>query len=202
MKFVPKKLRAVFAAATLGLVALPAVAQEAPATPAPVAAPVQPDFDSFQPQSFFLGPDTRGARYLCGDDTQNCWTQDERDAGAVREFQMMMMSTAYACKYKPGMADLVDQYNSFVTNSQPTLAALYHTVEHRLQAQSPTPRAGSRAMDALDTQNANMYSGAAARDGFCEAAAPVLRYVATLQDDADMVRVAQRIIRPQQPPAV
>lgn len=205
MKKAFSSLRRAFAAASLGLIALPAVAQEAPPAPVAVtapAAPAMPNLDDFNLSSYSVSRDTRGAMYLCGDNTQSCWTDAEREAGALREFKAMMMSTAFSCRLRPGMENLVDSYDTFMINNEPSLTAAFFAVEHRLQAQSATPRAGSRALDSLETTNANVYAGAATMPGFCETAGPLLQYMATVKDSAEVVRVANRLmLRPVQPVA-
>lgn len=210
-----QKLSSAFAAASLAFGAVPALAQDAPA-PAPVAAPVtetaapaaptteMPDISTFDSSTYIL-LDSRGPAYKCPDNTNSCWTDAERDAGAVREFQQMMMATTFACRQRPGMSDLTDRYDNFITRYQGYLVQSYNLVGARFKALSPDARTAARAQDNLDTIAANMYSGGATKDGFCEVAGQVLRHLSAEGDNAELLSVAKRMIArpaaPTPPPA-
>lgn len=203
MKAVLKTLCAPFAAATLGMIASTAAAQEAspPApTPAPAAPSAElPDLDTFNPRDYFIKDesgtafDSRGPMYMCADNTTSCWTQEQRDAWAVREFQLMMRTTVYSCQqYYPG-EQLIDSYNAIVDNNRDTLQSSFHTVAAYFTSKTETPRAALLAFDALEIASGNIYSGAGSPE-YCAPATQVLRHAATLQDDAAVVRIAHRIM--------
>lgn len=204
-----KKLCAPFAAATVGLAASShALAQDAapaaPVAPTPASAPAAPsselpDLAAFNPRDHFIKDasgtpyDSRGPMYLCADNTTSCWTQEQRDAWAVREFQLMMRTTVYTCQqYYPG-ENLIDSYNAIVENNQTTLQQSFHTVAAYFTSKTETPRAALLAFDALEIASGNIYSGASSPE-YCVPATQVLRHAATLQDDAAVVRIAHRIM--------
>jgi hypothetical protein len=196
-----KMLCSIFAACTLG--AVPALAQEAPAqtpAPAPVTATTAPDIDGFNVRDYFLKDesgvtlDSRKPMYLCGDDTQDCWTAAQREAWAVREFRLMMESTVYSCMGRPGNEDLPQHYNTFITNNQTTLQDNFHTVAAFYTSRTETAREAMLAQEKLETATGNIYSGAAVQDGYCEKAGGVLRHVAGLDSDREMVAVAHRLL--------
>lgn len=199
-----RRLSGIFAACLLGTAALPALSQDTePTGPAPATQQDPdsslPDLDSFNVHDM-INPVNREAMYRCDDNSQSCWTQAEVEAGAVREFQMMMMSTAYACNYKSGMEDLPEYYNTFIVRNLPLLQDRYNIVSRRFEAQvTSSPRDAARAQDTLDTANANIYAGAAAvHDEFCTTSSQLLRHVASLTDSAEVERIAHRVLlRPQ-----
>ncbi len=203
MKAVLKTLCAPFAAVSVGLCALPAAAQDAAPAPAPTpaAAPSAelPDLSAFNPRDHFIKDesgktlDSRGPMYLCDDDTTSCWTQEQREAWAVREFQLMMRTTVYSCQqYYPG-EQLIDSYNALVENHRDTLQNSFHAVAAYFTSKTQTPREALLAFDRLEIASGNIYSGAGSPE-YCATATQILRHAATLQDDADVVRIAHRIM--------
>ncbi len=154
---------------------------------------------AFNPRDHFIKDDNgvtldrRGAMYLCGDNTLDCMTQEQREAWAVREFQLMMRASVYSCQqYYPDVA-LMDSYNSMVENNRDTLQRSFATVAAYFTSKTETPRAALLAQDALEVASGNMYSGAASPE-YCDGATQILRHVGNLQDDAAVARIAHRII--------
>ena len=206
MKSAFKNLCAPFAAAVVSLAAGNALAQDstpdAPAAPAPASAPVNtdlPDLDAFNPRDYFIKDDSgvafdsRGPMYLCADNTTSCWTQEQREAWAVREFQLMMRTTVYTCQQYYRDENLIDSYNAIVDNNRETLQRSFHTVAAYFTSKTETPRAAMLAFDALEIASGNIYSGASSPE-YCETATQVLRHAGTLQNDGDVVRIAHRIL--------
>lgn len=202
MKAVLKTLCAPFAAATVGLCALPTAAQDvAPVAPAPVAAPSTelPDLSAFNPRDYFIKDesgtvfDSRGPMYLCADNTTSCWTQEQREAWAVREFQLMMRTTVYGCQQYYRDENLIDSYNSIVENNRETLQDSFHTVSAYFTSKTDTPRAALLAFDRLEIASGNIYSGASSPE-YCATATQILRHAATLQNDGAVVNIAHRIM--------
>lgn len=201
-----KKLRLAFAPLALGAVAVPAAAQDATPTtteaaPAPVtpATPVVrstdlPDLNSFQVRDYLRGTDSRLSHYGCSDNTRDCWSEEERTAGDVREFWQMLNVATLGCNTKAGSEDIIDNYNAFLTRNTTFLTAQYNRIEARFIANAATPRAGSRAHDALSTSVMNLFSSATPRDGFCEGAGQILRHVATLNDNTRLTEIARQVM--------
>jgi hypothetical protein len=207
MKSAFKKLRLAFAPLALGAVAVPAAAQDAaPApttteavpTPAAPAAPVVrttelPDLTAFQVRDYLRGTDGRLENYGCGDNTRDCWTDEERTAGDVREFWQMLNVATIGCR-GPESSDIVDSYNAFLRRNEAFLTAQYNRIEARFVSHAATPRAGSRAHDALATSVMNLFASATPRPGFCAVNAQILRHVATLDDTTRLTEIARQVM--------
>lgn len=199
-----KKLRLAFAPLALGTVAVPAAAQDAAPTtteaaPTTPAAPVVrtrdlPDLSTFQVRDYLRGSDSRLSHYGCSDNTRDCWTEQERTASDLREFWQLLNVATLGCNTKAGSEDIIDNYNMFLRRNTAFLTEQYNTIEARFVANAPTPRAGSRAHDALSTTVMNLFSSATPRDGFCEGAGQILRHVATLDDTARLTDIARQVM--------
>lgn len=177
----------------------PTVAVSEPVAPPVVPSTELPDLDAFNPRDHFLKNedgetfDSRGPMYLCADNTTSCWTQEQRNAWAVREFQLMARTTVYTCQQYYRDENLIDYYNAIVENNQSTLQQSFHTVAAYFEAKTETPRAALLAFDALEIASGNIYSGASSPE-YCVPATQILRHAATLQDDGAVVRIAHRIM--------
>lgn len=205
MKSAFKKLRLAFAPLALGVCAVPAAAQDAaPATTTEAAPAATPETatvtvrntdmpENFQVRDYLRGQDDRLRYYGCGDNTRDCWTEDQRKAGDVREFWQMLNVATIGCR-GPESSDVVENYNRFLRGNEAFLVSQYNVIEARFIANAPTPRAGSRAHDALATTVMNLFASATPRAGFCENAAQVLRHVATINDTARLTEVAQQVM--------
>ena len=199
-----KKLRLAFAPLALGAVAVPAAAQDAAPTtteaaPTTPAVPVVrsrdlPDLSTFQVRDYLRGSDSRLSHYGCSDNTRDCWTEQERTASDLREFWQLLNVATLGCNTKAGSEDIIDNYNMFLRRNTAFLTEQYNTIEARFVANAPTPRAGSRAHDALSTTVMNLFSSATPRDGFCEGAGQILRHVATLDDTARLTDIARQVM--------
>lgn len=223
-----KMLCSIFASLSLGAAGAAAAQDVNTAGQQPPAPRVMTneELDAFDVRSYFLKDengtvnDRRGDLYLCGDNTQSCWTQAQREAWVVREFQAMMRVSVHTCQQDFPGENLLDRYNDFVTNNQPTLLESFNTVDNfydvkvrpgvlaglatnatEEQRERAVQRASLLAFDALDIATGNMYSGAGVSPEYCQKVVPVLRYVSTLQNDADVVRVANRLLAPRPPAA-
>ncbi len=202
MKHALKKLRTAFAAATLGLCAVPAMAQDAPApqttTATPVTAPEVktsdlPDLNSFQVKDYLRGSDTRLPLYLCGDNTNSCWSEEERTALDVREFWQMMNVVTLGCRATRD-EDLTAAYNTFLTRHEAFLTAQYNKIDAHYIRQLGAERAGKRAHDTLSTTVMNTFASATPRAGFCEGAGQILRHVATVTDQDRLTEIARTVM--------
>lgn len=200
-----KKLRLAFAPLALGAVAVPAAAQDAAPTTTTEAAPTAPaapvvrtrdlpDLSTFQVRDYLRGSDSRLSHYGCSDNTRDCWTEQERTASDLREFWQLLNVATLGCNTKAGSEDIIDNYNMFLRRNTAFLTEQYNTIEARFIANAPTPRAGSRAHDALSTTVMNLFSSATPRDGFCEGAGQILRHVATLDDTARLTDIARQVM--------
>lgn len=207
-----------FAAATLGLAAVPATAQDAapttttatqpsaantntPVVVAPLTSTDLPDLTNFDVQSM-INTRSRDANYLCPDGTQSCWSEDDRKAQALMEFRTMMMVTTLGCYRRPELANLHDYYNSLLTKNTDMYKTAYTRVGVKFAALAGAPRAGMRAQDTLSTTNANIYSSVANNEGFCATAGALLRHAASLNSSDELAALSYRVIMRPTPAAI
>ncbi len=202
MKATLKKLRLAFAPLALGAAAVPAAAQDAApvtteATPAPQtpATPTAdlPDLTTFHVRDYLRGQDTRLPLYLCGDNTRDCWSEEDRTANDVREFWQLLNVTALGCR-GPGTDDLPEAYNRFLQRHETFLTAQYNRIDAHFIARLGAERAGKRAHDSLSTTVMNMFASATPRAGFCDAAGQILRHVATVEDSGRLTVIAREVM--------
>ncbi len=206
-----KMLCSLFASLSLGAAGA-AAAQEAPQTPPTAPAAITTAASTtdapwaFNVRDYFLKNqdgvyvDSRGPRYLCGDNTNHCWSDEQRSAWAVREFKLMMQATLYSCSQFYPNEPLIEHYNRFISNNEATLQSNFHVVASYYIAKSATPRDAMIEQENLESATGNIFSGAAGRE-YCEKSVTVLRHVSQLQDDAAVVQVAHRLLLTPRPPA-
>lgn len=195
MKSTLKKLRLAFAPLALGVCAAPAAAQDsAPATTEAAPAPQAPTaLPEFQVRDYLRGSDPRLPLYQCGDNSRDCWSEQERTALDVREFWQMLNVTVLGCR-GAGTEDLTDAYNTFLQRNEGFLTAQYNMIDAHFIAKLGAERAGKRAHDNLSTAVMNMFSSATPRAGYCEATGQILRHVATVQDTARLSEIARDVM--------
>ena len=193
-----QRLRALFAAAAL---AVPGVATAQDATPLAVPVAITAPLDL----SKHVDVAKRDALSNCADGTQSCWSEEEQQAGRIREMQMVLMTAQISCASPKGYADLYnakalsDHYATIVTLHKPVIQEAYDAIKKPYDRQAGSERGGMLALDQRDTALANSYGAAIgwAKAELCPGLLETAQQVAQANGKDEIAVIANRIVPPQ-----
>lgn len=118
----------------------------------------------------------------------NCWSAQAASAARVRDLQTMLMVASLRCRNSG--ADVLAQYNRFVTANRSAIVAINATLKaHFSRAHGPAE--GQRRYDRFTTALANHYGAGAGGSGGCAEMAELAAEAASSGSAVRLIALAE-----------